>query len=126
MRRIVCLLTALAVALQATGLAFTSRVGEVTAIGYGSAGYPDTVTDALTNTSNLELDTLGRVTWVEDPIQAATGSTADRTDIAYDEWGRQELITHPPKFIGDTRHTTQFQYDAVGVGMRLLPRMVGG
>jgi RHS repeat-associated protein len=89
----------------------TDGENNTTTIGYGSDGYPDTVTDPYSKTTHFHRDAFGRVDWVEDPIQAATGSTADRTDIAYDEWCRQVTVTHPPKALGQPRYTTQFQYD---------------
>lgn len=85
---------------------------EQTSVGYGSDGYPDTVTDPLSNTSVIELDALGRVAWVEDPIQAGTIGSDDRTDISYDTWDRQRVITHPKANPFEPRYTTQFAYDA--------------
>jgi RHS repeat-associated protein len=92
----------------------TDGDSEVTTIAYGGDGYPDSISDPYSNDTNVQFDSLGRVTWVEDGAQALTGSADDRTDISYDEWGRQETITHPKHdLLGmDPRYTTVFSYDA--------------
>jgi RHS repeat-associated protein len=91
--------------------------GEETTIAYETDGYPKSVTDPIGNISKVHFDVLGRVDWVEDPLQAlTTGTTDDRVDYLYDDWDRLTKITHPKQdLMGlDPRYETHFDYNNNG------------